>query len=126
MISTKNFNPAVDKKLICTCGNVGCDKRSVQQWVLDRVQLIRSAANRPLNITSAGRCPLHKNEIHRIVPADHQNCIAVDIAVYSDKDIAEIIALGVKYGATAIGLNSSRKFVHLGWRKQSFISSWGY
>ncbi len=79
MISTKNFNPTTDPKLLCTCGHLECDKRSVKQLYLNQVQLIREDANRPLIITSAGRCPYHPNEIHRKEPADHQECRGVDI-----------------------------------------------
>lgn len=126
VIQTKNFNKKTDPKLICTCGNKGCDKRSVKQWVLNRVQAIRDDAKRPLKITSGGRCPLHPNEVHRTKPADHQNCICVDIYVANEKEIAEIIALGVWHGATAIGLSTCKKFVHLGWRDQDHITTWGY
>ena len=79
MISTKNFNPTTDPKLLCTCGHLECDKRSVKQLYLNQVQLIREDANRPLVITSAGRCSYHPNEIHRKKPADHQECRGVDI-----------------------------------------------
>jgi len=81
MIQTKNFNPDSDKKLICTCNHILCDKRSVSQFVLDKIQLIRDEINQPLFISSGGRCQYHPNELHRKTPADHQKCQAVDIAI---------------------------------------------
>lgn len=114
MIKTKDFNPDVDTKLLCTCGHDECDKRSVHQWVLDRVQLIRGSAGRALRITSGGRCPNHPSEVHRDKPADHQKCQAVDIAVYSAEQRSEIVFLARMVGANAIGVASG--FVHVGFR----------
>lgn len=117
MIKTKNFNPETDIKLLCTCNHPECDKRSVKQSILDRVQLIRDDAARPLTITSAGRCIHHPDELVRVTPADHQKCIAVDIAVSGGVERMEIVKLGMIYGATAIGI--AKTFVHLGWRDKS-------
>jgi len=124
MISTKNFNPATDPKLKCTCEHSQCDKRSVKQWVLNQVQEIRNEANRPLTITSGGRCPYHSDEIRRVNPADHQKCIAVDIAVSNGTERSEIVRLGIKHGATAIG--PANQFVHLGWRVNETPVMWLY
>lgn len=117
MIKTKDFNPDVDTKLLCTCGHSECDKRSVQQWVLDKVQLIRGSADRPLRITSGGRCPNHPSEVHREKPADHQKCQAVDIAVYNAEQRSEIVLLAVTVGANAIGVANG--FVHVGFRNDT-------
>ena len=40
-VCTENFNPITDPKLLCTCGHPECDKRSVKQFVLNNIQLIR-------------------------------------------------------------------------------------
>ena len=123
-IKTKNFNPRTDKKLKCTCEHQYCDQRSVKQETLDKVQLIRQDANRPLTITSAGRCSHHPNETHRSKPADHQNCIAVDISISNGLDRMEIVKLGLKHGANAIGV--AKTFVHLGWRDTNSTVMWVY
>ena len=39
---TKNFNPLVDLKLSCTCGEDGCDKRSTKQMLLNMLQKVRA------------------------------------------------------------------------------------
>ena len=124
VISTKNFNPVTDPKLKCMCGNEGCDERSVTQSVLNRVQRVRYDAGRPLTITSGGRCSNHEDEVSRATPADHQNCVAVDVAVSGGVERMEIVSLGIKYGATAIGVAST--FVHLGWRKDAQPVMWTY
>ena len=123
-IKTKNFNPESDPKLLCSCGHTKCDKRSVMQWVLNHVQLMREEAGRPLTITSGGRCPNHPNEVHRETPADHQKGIAVDIATYNGIERAEIVTLALKHGATSIGV--AKGFVHVGFRSVDKTVMWTY
>lgn len=114
MISTKNFHPDTDPKLICTCGHPKCDKRSVKQSVLNCVQLMRSDLHSPIKINSGGRCPYHPDETHRPFPADHQNCVAVDIPYSSGVEMFELVEAGIARGATAVGIYSN--FIHFGWR----------
>lgn len=126
-IYTKNFHPDTDPKLICTCGKVGCDKRSVSYSVLSMAQVVRDVAGRPLKINSGGRCPKHESEIHRKVPADHQLMQAVDIAVNNGFERGEIVALGIECGFNAIGVADG--FVHLGYREEmpiGVIVMWTY
>ena len=54
MIFTANFNPTIDPKLLCTCGHIDCDKRSVNQFTLDGVQKVREDYGRPMTITRSG------------------------------------------------------------------------
>ena len=124
MIQTNNFKPTTDKKLLCTCGHLNCDKRSVKQDILDRVQLVRDEAMRGLTITSGGRCPNHPKEICRITPADHQNCIAVDISVSGGLERGQLVKLGLKHGFNAIGV--AKTFVHLGYREGAPLVVWTY
>ena len=124
MAQTENFNPITDRKLLCTCGHQDCDKRSVSQEVLDMVQLVREDANRPLSITSGGRCPNHPNEVHRSKPADHQKCMAVDISVSDGLQRGELVDLGIKRGFNAIGVADT--FIHLGYRPGQKLIMWSY
>ncbi len=124
-IQTTNFNPDSDPKLLCTCGHKDCDKRSVSQKHLDRVQLVRSMVG-SLPVTSGGRCPNHPDELHRTTPADHQKCNAVDVAC-SGADRGNIVAAGIIAGCNAIGV--AKTFVHLGHRSElSFdhLTMWVY
>jgi hypothetical protein len=124
VIQTKNFKPSIDKKLLCTCGDSECDKRSVNQGVLNMVQLVRDDAMRGLTITSGGRCQYHKKEKHRTTPADHQKCIAVDIAVNGGAERGQLVKLGLKHGFNAIGV--AKTFVHLGYREGEQLVVWTY
>lgn len=121
---TKNFNVKTDPKLICGCGHYDCDRRSVKQPVLNRVQRVRNDAMRALTITSGGRCQYHPDELHRTTPADHQLRIAVDIAVSGGLERGQIVKLGLKYGFNAIGV--AKTFVHLGYREGEPLVIWTY
>ena len=126
MISTENFNPVTDPKLLCTCGDSDCDQPSVSQEHLDRVQNVRYILRIPLIITSGGRCPNHPDEIHRTTPADHQNGNGLDIKA-NGATRGNIIAVGIAAGCNAIGM--AKTFVHLGYRSElpdDHVTMWGY
>ena len=126
MIKTKNFNPNSDPKLICTCGHIDCDYRSVSQSTLDRLQLVRDILGHGLTVTSGGRCPNHPNEINRLTPADHQKCRGVDVAA-NGSTRGNIVNVGLMAGFNAIGV--AKTFVHLGYRpelNEKHTTMWTY
>lgn len=114
--STKNFNPLTDKKLRCTCGHKECDQRTVNQKTLNRAQKGREIIGRPLTVTSGGRCPFHKNEVNRVVPADHQRCNVVDVLSRNGLERGELVKVGIEVGFNAIGVG--KQFVHWGYRPE--------
>jgi hypothetical protein len=124
---TRNFNPLVDLKLSCTCGEDGCDKRSAKQMLLNMLQKVRDDYGLPMIVTSGGRCPLHKNEKHRSTPADHQKCLGVDIRITGLSMGVKLAALAGKYGFNAIAINLELRFIHLGYRPENKkITTWEY
>jgi len=123
-VSTRNFNVKSDSKLACTCGSSLCDKRTVTQGLLDRVQLVRDDVMRGLTVTSGGRCPYHKNELYRQTPADHQKGIGIDISVSGGMERGQLVKLGLKHGFNAIGI--AKTFVHLGYREGEQLVIWTY
>ena len=95
---TRNFNPLVDLKLSCTCGQDGCDKRSTKQ-----------------------------NEKHRSVPADHQKCLGVDIRITGQAMASKLTAYAAIHGFNAFGTNLKSGFIHLGYRPENNkIVTWEY
>ena len=116
---TKNFDPLVDLKLSCTCGEDGCDKRTTKQLLLSKLQMVRDDYGLPMIVTSGGRCPLHKNEKHRSTPADHQKCLGVDIRITGLSMGVKLAALAGKYGFNAIAINLESGFIHLGIRREN-------
>ena len=126
MISTKNFNPAYDTKLLCTCGHPQCDERSVSQEHLNRVQVVREIVGHPLSVTSGGRCPYHPDEAHRTTPADHQKQQGVDVGA-NGSTRGNIVQAGIDSGCNAIGV--AKTFIHLGYREdlpEGHITMWVY
>ena len=115
MIFTNNFHPDSDPKLLCTCGHPDCDRRSVNQETLDLAQVVRETVNHSLTVNSGGRCPHHLDEIHRVMPADHQKGNGIDVHC-SGATRGNIIDAGLKAGFNAIGV--AKTFVHLGRRPE--------
>lgn len=129
-ISTKNFHPDTDRKLLCTCGNPGCDRRSVNQETLDALQLVRDDYGAPMTVTSGGRCPLHPSQARKADPrgGDHPRGDGVDVAVSSRQEYDKLAVLAGRHGFNAIGDGLAQGFIHLGRRPQNGrrVSSWGY
>jgi len=126
MISTENFNPNSDPKLLCTCDHPECDQRSVSQEHLNRVQVARELVGHALTVTSGGRCPNHPDEQHRTTPADHQKQQGCDIAV-TGATRGNVVQAGIMAGCNAIGV--AKTFVHLGYRPElpdGHITMWVY
>ena len=127
MIQTINFNPETDPKLRCTCGHALCDRRSVNQPTLNRLQRVRTIVDRPLKINSGGRCKYHPNEVHRKSPEDHQKCQGVDVACKNGIERGELVKVAIECGFNAIGVADG--FVHLGHREELPIGAvvmWTY
>ncbi|ARM70591.1 endolysin [Shewanella phage SppYZU05] len=112
MNSTESFSA---RELSCRCSSCKQSKpHQMQEYVLRGLQAIRDVANRPLILTSAYRCANHPDEIKKAAPGRHNQGLAVDIKVSNDRERAEIVDLGLKYGAKGIGV--AKSFVHLDWR----------
>ena len=79
-----------------------------------------------MTITSGGRCPNHPSEIHRSKPADHQNCVGVDVAYKTVAERNQLMVLAGRYGAAAVAYGKS--FVHIGWREvpDGRVRTWEY
>ena len=114
--SSKNF--AADE-LKCSC----CGSYGVQQWALDKLQQVRTEADRPLTITSSYRCPNHPVEAKKTKAGTHAQGIAFDVYVANGAERYQIMALGLKHGAKGIGL--AKSFVHLDWRDTTKVA-WTY
>lgn len=127
-ISTKNFHPDTDPKLKCTCGDPRCDKRSVRQYVLDRVQAIRDDLGQPMTVTSGGRCPHHPSELSKSAPGDHQKRCAVDIACDSEGLETKLKVLAGRHGADRVAGGAYCGFVHIAWTgtHRRDVPTWSY
>ena len=126
MIQAKNFNPVSDVKLLCTCGHPDCDKRSVNQFTLNQVQLVREDYGQPMKITSGGRCPNHPNELTKKRPGDHQKQYAVDVYYETVLERNKLMVLAGRHGATRVA--ADKNFVHIAWTptEDKSVPTWEY
>ncbi len=92
------------------------------------LQKVRDDYKFPMIVTSGGRCPLHKNELHRDKPADHQKGLGVDIKITGEVMAMKLTAIASKYGFNAFGLNLKSGFLHVGYRPEfpNDVFAWGY
>ena len=128
IIETEHFNPVSDPKLLCTCGHKDCDKRSVKLFFLNMLELVRIDYGMPMIVTSGGRCSYHPNEIHRSEPADHQKQLGIDIKITGLVMAMKLMAIGVRHGFNAFGINLTSGFIHMGYRLEigNKMAVWGY
>lgn len=128
MIQAKNFNPHTDPKLLCTCGHKDCDKRSVDQDSLDKLQLIRDDLGQSMTVTSGGRCANHPNEKNKLQAGDHRLCKAVDIACSRDQLETKLKVLAGRHGATRVAGGAYCGFVHIAFTDtdRTDVPTWSY
>ncbi|MGL4735752.1 MAG: D-Ala-D-Ala carboxypeptidase family metallohydrolase [Enterovibrio sp.] len=123
-MATKNFNPLVDKKLTCTCGHPKCDKRTVKQVALNKMQLVRDAVGTPIRVNSGARCPYHPAEAGKVKEGDHPRGETLDVGFDNDLQALRIIIHAAKNGATGIGLYKKDRFIHLCFEEADRIRAW--
>lgn len=111
LAKTKNFDPAVDTMLGCSCG---CGRNEVKQWALDKMQLVRDDVSFPMRITSGFRCERHVAEAGKHTPGQHYNGWAFDVEARTAAQRFKLIQAALKHGATGIGVGKT--FVHMDWR----------
>lgn len=104
------------ENLACKCGE--CDGPTVRESTRQRLYRLRDRYGKPLNITSAGRCPAHDEELrdgksrgtHSLVLA------AVDTKVWGD-DAIRLLKLAIELGFTGFGVQQKgphrTRFLHL-------------
>ena len=128
MIATKNFNPFVDRKLLCTCGHSACPRRSVNPFTLVKLQLVRDDLGQPMVITSGGRCLYHPNEQGKTTRGDHQRGYAVDVACDNQELETKLKVLAGRHGATRVAGTHKDGFIHLAWTPtpRLDVPTWSY
>jgi len=128
IIKTKNFDPETDIKLRCTCGHRNCDKRSVSQETLDKLQLMRDDLKSPIYVTSGGRCPHHKNEVYKAHAGDHQRGYGIDVSCPDFSMETKLKVLAGRHGATRVAGGTYCGFVHIAWTptERTDVPTWEY
>jgi zinc D-Ala-D-Ala carboxypeptidase len=105
----KYFDPAVDKKMTCSCG---CGRMELDDKFMQKMIRIREIVDEPFMITSGFRCPEHNNKVSSTgFRGPHTTGHALDIAVTGSRMRWKLIEAAMKVGISRIGIG--KNFVHI-------------
>lgn len=105
---TPNFP---DSELMCRCGCGMLPQRAFMQLI----QAIRNDFGKPMQVSSAARCPWHNAKVSSTGESGpHTTGRAIDILV-SRADAHTLIRLALEYGMTGIGVQQKGaiRFLHM-------------
>lgn len=91
-----------------------CGANAMKPDFMARLQELRTAYGKPMQITSGYRCPKHPIEARKATPGAHSSGQAADIAA-NGQDAYKLLAIALKMGFTGIGVNQKGpgSFIHL-------------
>lgn len=126
MLGTKNFTIETDSMIMCRCGHELCEQTTINQFTLERLQMMRDDLGAPMIITSGGRCPHHPAERGKKGAGDHQLGWGVDLQCKSQLEANKLLVLAGRYGATRAALGQG--FIHLAWTPTTRrdVPTWSY
>ncbi len=126
MIGTKNFKIETDTMIMCRCGHMLCESTTINQFTLERLQMMRDDLGKPIVITSGGRCPHHPAEARKEKAGDHQLGYGVDLQCKSELMANKLLVLAGRYGATRAAVGNG--FIHLAWTPtpRRDVPTWSY
>ncbi|MEO5335223.1 MAG: D-Ala-D-Ala carboxypeptidase family metallohydrolase [Magnetococcus sp. YQC-5] len=93
-----------------------CGELRINQAFLQKLELLRSAINKPMIITSGYRCGEHNADVSTASVCPHTMGCAVDVAI-SGEDVPKLIDLALGLGFTGFGLKQhgpiAGRYIHL-------------
>jgi zinc D-Ala-D-Ala carboxypeptidase len=94
------------------CNHTG--KNEMQHSAMSKLQALRTAYGKPINITSGYRHPSHPIEAKKKKPGAHSTGLAFDIAC-SHVEAYNILTIALALGFSGIGISQtgSGRFIHL-------------
>lgn len=113
--STRNFNPLKDTRMLCSCG---CNSGSVNQQLLDKLQIVRNKFGKGMIVTSGYRCATHNLKIGGASKSQHLTGNAIDISCTNSSDRAVLVRLGLEQGLT-VGVR--KDIIHFDNRTQQLL-----
>ena len=114
---SKYFN---DKELGCQCG---CGFMP-EAALMDKLDSLRGAWGKPLNLNSCARCATHNAKVGGAAHSQHVQGKAADISTnnFTGTDYKDFVSLSRKMGFNGIGQGSS--FIHIDIRPT--VANWTY
>ena len=103
-----------EKECECHCG---CGDYEMSHDFMESLERIRLEMKRPLNLSSAKRCPAHNMKVSKTGRhGPHTFGRAVDVLI-SGADALRLVEVARKYGMSGIGLQQrgphNKRFVHM-------------
>ena len=103
-----------EKECECHCG---CGDDEMSHDYMEILERIRLEMKRPLNLSSAKRCPAHNMKVSKTGRhGPHTFGRAVDVLI-SGADALRLVEVARKYGMSGIGLQQrgphNKRFVHI-------------
>lgn len=94
------------------CKHTGESK--MEPAFMERLQTLRIAYGKPMQISSGYRSPSHPIEAAKAKPGAHSSGRACDVVVRG-ADALKLVELAIKHGFTGIGVNQkgASRFIHL-------------
>lgn len=91
-----------------------CGANEMKPEFMDRLQMLRTAYNKPMKVTSGYRCPKHPIEAAKASSGAHSSGMAADIAVQG-AEAHRLLQLALEMGFTGIGVHQKNtgRFLHL-------------
>lgn len=100
------------EEFACGCGcGFGLKEGDVDPELVQILENIREALNRPVKINSGCRCQYHNHAVGGVPNSAHTRGTAVDIAAYGGKDRYIIVETAALAGAHGIGVAPG--FIHV-------------
>jgi len=102
-----------------------CGRQEMKPEFMAKLQALRTAYGKPMNISSGYRCADHPIEKAKPSPGMHATGRAADIAVQGAEAV-RVLQLALEHGFTGIGVQQkgTGRFIHVDLREQPTI--WSY
>lgn len=107
-----NFSLA---ELRCRCGQCDSSGLEMDPVFMALLQRLRQVYGKPMQLSSAYRCPRHPNELNKAEPGEHTQGLAVDVRCQG-ADAVKILQLALNLGFVRLGVSQkgTGRFLHLG------------
>lgn len=102
-------------ELRCRCGHCDSNGHEMDPAFMARLQRLRDAYGKPMQLTSAYRCARHPSEAKKAAPGEHFDGRAVDVRCRGG-DALTLLRLALPLGFNRVGIHQKgdARFLHLG------------
>jgi uncharacterized protein YcbK (DUF882 family) len=104
----------------CRCKCCGqLPKGGMDKDLMERLDALREAADKPLTLSCAYRCPTHNAEVGGVPDSQHVLGLAADVLVPDGMSVEDLAELAEGVGFNGVGRYFKQDFVHVDTRSYS-------